>query len=84
MGLDCSKNSIIVQWNSLSSFVEDGKQFCEIILFKSCPLKESSGHSVHLKIIILIPHAATPYVVVTQKNRLDERVLLSTQNTCLN
>ena len=24
------------------------------------------------------------YVVGTQKNRLDERVLLSTQNTCLN
>ena len=30
MGLDCSKESLIVQWNSLSSFVEDGKQFAKL------------------------------------------------------
>ena len=28
--------------------------------------------------------SAKTYVVGTQKNRLNERILLSTQNTCLN
>ena len=37
--------------------------------------------SAYWKIIFLCSQPKT-YVVGTQKNRLDERVLLSTQNTC--
>ena len=37
-----------------------------------------------LKIIFLISQPTKTYVVGTQKNRLNEAVLLSTQNICLN
>ena len=40
--------------------------------------------SAYLKIIFLISQQEHNYVVGAQKNRLNEKVLLSTQNTCLN
>ena len=41
--------------------------------------------SVYWKIIFFVSHPKhMSYVVCTQKNRLNETVLLSTQNTCLN
>ena len=40
-------------------------------------------NNVYLKIIFLF-FSRKHYVVGAQKNRLDETVLLSTQNTCLN
>ena len=48
-----------------------------------------TGHFSGLKIIVRIGKLFSlfliqTYVVGTQKNRLNETVLLSTQNTCLN
>ena len=40
--------------------------------------------SAYWKTIFFISHPKHNYVVGTQKNRLNETVLLSIQNTCLN
>ena len=47
-----------------------------------CVHIRSPDKSAHWKIIFFISHPK--HVVGTQKNRLNETVLLSTQNTCLN
>ena len=52
-------------------------------LLEKCTSGHQMRESVLLKIIIFYFSTKT-YVVGTQKNCLDETVLLSTQNTCLN
>ena len=44
-----------------------------------------AGSQIKVRILNLFSYFSTDtYVVGTQKNRLDETVLLSTHNTCLN